>query len=66
MLIVAAGQEALYNRDIFSIFLNMKVCCVLIEAILISTHNIPFAIQEENQQLRDFFPKDSRTSSKQP
>ena len=32
-----------HNRDIFSIFFDMKVCCVLfcdIEAILMSTHNI--------------------------
>ena len=38
--------------DIFSIFDNMKVCCLLslesphrlIEAILMSTHNISFSI----------------------
>ena len=38
--------------DIFSIFSNLKVSCVfslesLIEAILMSTHNIPFSIQKK-------------------
>ena len=28
----------------FSIFFNMKVCCVFDEAILMSTKNIPFSI----------------------
>ena len=30
--------------DIFSIFFNMKVCCLFDEAILMRTHDIPFSI----------------------
>ena len=50
-------QVRRHKRDIFSIFYKIKVCCVfslesphrgdsnrLIEAILMSTHNIPFSI----------------------
>ena len=33
------GQVKRRNRDIFSIFFNMEVCCVV---ILMSTHNITF------------------------
>ena len=45
----------------------------LTEAILMRTHYIPFSKKKEeshyiipNLQPRDFFPRDSRTSSKQP
>ena len=34
----------MHNRDVFMIFFNMKVCCVLIKAILMTTHNIPLSI----------------------
>ena len=64
--------------EIFSIFLNMKVCCVfslnrLIEAILMSTHNILFSIYKMKITLNylkpvvlGFVERDSSTSSKQP
>ena len=38
MLIIVQSQDD--NRYIFSIFFNIKVCCVFsLEAILMSTHN---------------------------
>ena len=42
-------QVRRHKRNMFSIFFNMKVCCMFsikssIEAILKSTHNIPFSI----------------------
>ena len=56
---------------LFSIFFNMKVCCI--EAILMSANNIPFLmLKKENHpklsQICSYgiFPRDSRTSSKQP
>ena len=68
----------MYNRVIFSIFFNMKVFCVF---SLESPHRgdsnkytqyTIFNIKKKltlnchNLQLWDFFPRDSRTSSKYP
>ena len=60
------------------IFYNMKVCCMFslespLEAILMKTHNIPFSMKKKKKitlnypksGARGFFPRDSRTSSKQ-
>ena len=76
MLITAPDQED--NRDIFSIFFNMKVCCVL---LLESPHrgdsneNTQYTIFNIKQKITlnypnkstavGFFPGDSRMSSKQ-
>ena len=62
-------------RRISLIFYNMKVCCVFslespLEAILMSIHNIPFSIYKKitlnypKSAAKEFFPRDSRTSSK--
>ena len=68
-----------HNRAIFSIFFNMKVCCVFSlesphdEAILMRTQNIPFSIKKKENAPKlsqicshQIFPRDSRTNSKQP
>ena len=34
-----------HNSDIFSIFFNMKICCVLIEGILMSTVHTIYNVQ---------------------
>ena len=47
MLIIALGQEI--NRDIFSIFLNVKVCCVFSLESLMSTYNIHCQYRKENR-----------------
>ena len=66
------------NNDIFPTFFNMKyiVCSHLnrlIEAILMNTYNIPFFnMKKKNTRnypksaAMGFFPRDSRTSSKEP
>ena len=62
--------------DIFSIFFNMRVCSVFslespLEAILMSTHNIPFSISQKKIILNypksaamGFCPRNSKRSSK--
>ena len=63
--------------DVVSISFNMKVRCVfsldhLIEAILMSTHNIPFLVyickkctlNYSKSAAMGVFPRDSRISSK--
>ena len=75
MLIIAPGQEA--NRNIFSIFINIKVYCVFSlesphrgDSNVYTQYNIFFKYKRKspqiilNLQLWDFFPRDSRTSSK--
>ena len=65
------------NRDIFSIFFNMKVCCVFSLAPHRgdSNENTQYTICNMNKMNTQnyatsaavgFFPGDSRTSSKQP
>ena len=64
----------MHNRDIFSIFFNMRVYCVFsLESPNRGDSNVYtqytiFVIQTKiiivNLQLWDFFPRDSRTSSK--
>ena len=67
------------NTDVFSIFFNMKVFCVFsLESphrgdSNENTHNIPFSIKKRKITLNypksaamGFFPRGSRTSSKQP
>ena len=79
MLIRAERQVRRHNKDILSIFFNKNIYCVflldrLINAILISTHNIPFSKQKIKKITLNypkfppmgFVPWDSRTSSKQP
>ena len=68
----------MHNRDIFSIFFNMKVCCVF---SLESPHQVDsneytqntiFNIKKKillnypNSVAIRFFPRDSRMRSKQP
>ena len=75
MLILALGQEA--NRDIFSVFFNMKVCCVFsLESPHPGDSNAytqytSFIMKKKitlNYPISAmvFFPRDSRMSSKQP
>ena len=63
----------MHNRDIFSSFSNMKVCCL--NVILMSTNNIPFPILNRNSPeiipntiitaaMGSLFVRDSRTSLK--
>ena len=71
-------QVRWHNRDSLSIFFNMKVYCVISlespnEAILMSTHNIPFLnikkkiiLNYPKSATMGFVPRDSRTSSTQP
>ena len=68
-------QVRWYNRNVFSIFFNMKVYCVFsLESPQRGDSNeytqyIVFNIKLKiipNLQLWGFFPRDSRTSSKQP
>ena len=62
----------MHSRGIFSISCIMKLCCVYVEAILKSIHNIPFSIMKKKitkilSQICSygiFFPRNSRTSSK--
>ena len=68
----------MHKRDIFSNLINMKVCCMFsLESPHLGDSNkytqytifnikrkSPLVIQ--NLQLRDFFSRDSRKSSKQP
>ena len=74
MLIIAPNQEA----QIFSFFFNMKVCCVLSlesphrgDSNEYTQHTI-FNINKKNHPelsksaAMGFFPRDSRTSTKQP
>ena len=75
MLIIAPGQEA--HRNIFSIFFNMKVCCVFsleLPHLGDSNEYTQYTIFNIKQKITlnysksaamGFFPRDSRTSSKQ-
>ena len=73
MLIIAPEQEA--NRDIFSIFFNMNVYCVFslgsphqcdskeyTQHTIINIKKSPLT----HADIMLVFPRDSRTSSKQP
>ena len=76
MLILAPDQQA--NSDIFPTFFNMKVYCVFIlesphRGDSNEYHNIPFFnMKKKNTRnypksaAMRFFPRDSRTSSKEP
>ena len=74
MLIITPGQGE--NRDIFSIFLNMKVYCVFSlesphrgdsnEYIQNTIFNIKKILNYSKSAAIGYFQKDSRTSSKQP
>ena len=50
MLVIASKPNA--SRNIFSIFFDMKVYCVLSldEAILVRTQNIPFSKQKKKKK----------------
>ena len=72
------AQVRRHNRDIFSIFFNMKVCCMFSlewphrgnsnENTQYTIFNIKekISLNYSKSAAMDFFPRDSRTSSKQP
>ena len=57
MLVIASKPNA--SRNIFSIFFDMKVYCVLSldEAILVRTQNIPFSKQKKKKKRKENQPK---------